>query len=491
MNGGMIKAAGPGAVAAFAALLLSSGSVLAADLGGNCCADLEERVAELEATTARKGNRKVSLTIYGWVNKGIMYWNDGHQSNTYFGVDNTNFATRFGFRGDAKVTPNWKAGFSLLADIITGSNSGPTGVSQLREDATLQVNAVGSTAVPTGGVNAYAEDAAIRFRDANVWVEHDRLGRLTVGHLTNTGPQGIIDLGGTLVASPAAIDLLGGAFIFRRSSDGKFTGATIANNTTNVADFSHRTNSIRWDSATHFGWVLSAAIGEAATEHHDVVNYNPSTATGPTGPYWSAALRYAGEHHGFRVAAAAAYEASDAEERMNSSVAGTSPVFQPSNNTGLSASLLHISTGLFAQGSWIRFERGNQVAVGGGTDDGTLWQIQGGIARNWTGFGNTVFYGEYARGDDLQRTFSSTINSTRDNSGNEYTMWGVGVVQNIDAAAMEIYLAYRMHSLSQDVAGLTQANSIAVLGLNQGPTVGSGAAVDDIHIVFGGMRIAF
>ena len=29
----------------------------AADLGGDCCADLEVRIAELEATTARKGNR--------------------------------------------------------------------------------------------------------------------------------------------------------------------------------------------------------------------------------------------------------------------------------------------------------------------------------------------------------------------------------------------------------------------------------------------------
>src|SRR4030042_1840277 len=46
---------------------LSAGSASAADLGGNCCADLEERIAELEATTARKGNRKVSLTISGWV----------------------------------------------------------------------------------------------------------------------------------------------------------------------------------------------------------------------------------------------------------------------------------------------------------------------------------------------------------------------------------------------------------------------------------------
>ena len=37
----------------------------AADLGGDCCGDLEERIAELEATAARKGNRKVSLTFRG------------------------------------------------------------------------------------------------------------------------------------------------------------------------------------------------------------------------------------------------------------------------------------------------------------------------------------------------------------------------------------------------------------------------------------------
>src|SRR5436309_2065925 len=34
--------------------------VLSADLGGDCCADLEERVAELEATTTRKGTRNVN-----------------------------------------------------------------------------------------------------------------------------------------------------------------------------------------------------------------------------------------------------------------------------------------------------------------------------------------------------------------------------------------------------------------------------------------------
>ena len=51
---------------------VSMGSAKAADLGGDCCADLEERVAELEATTARKGNRKMSLTVNGQVYGGQL-----------------------------------------------------------------------------------------------------------------------------------------------------------------------------------------------------------------------------------------------------------------------------------------------------------------------------------------------------------------------------------------------------------------------------------
>ncbi len=53
-------------------------SASAADLGGNCCADLEERIAELEATTARKGNRKVSLTVTGWVSSQLYWFDSGN-----------------------------------------------------------------------------------------------------------------------------------------------------------------------------------------------------------------------------------------------------------------------------------------------------------------------------------------------------------------------------------------------------------------------------
>ncbi len=66
MTGGLL---GSGArlalLAATGVLLVGGASAQAADLGGDCCADLEERVAELEATTARKGNRKVQPDGFG------------------------------------------------------------------------------------------------------------------------------------------------------------------------------------------------------------------------------------------------------------------------------------------------------------------------------------------------------------------------------------------------------------------------------------------
>jgi hypothetical protein len=84
----------------------------AADLGGDCCADLEERVAELEATTARKGNKKVSVQIYGKVNRAVMFWDDGGEQNVY-SVDNYNESSRTGFKGNAKISDDWSAGYRL------------------------------------------------------------------------------------------------------------------------------------------------------------------------------------------------------------------------------------------------------------------------------------------------------------------------------------------------------------------------------------------
>src|SRR5215471_20669942 len=110
-------------------------SAKAADLGGDCCADLEERVAELEATTARKGNRKMSLTVTGQVNRIVTWYDDSKTSTTYYGLDNTNSSSRFIFNGSAKVTPKVSMGFEIMIEIEAGGTSSK--VSQFDEDGKL------------------------------------------------------------------------------------------------------------------------------------------------------------------------------------------------------------------------------------------------------------------------------------------------------------------------------------------------------------------
>src|SRR5215468_4817138 len=102
MIGGLRGAASRLALAvvmgAVGAVVFAQKPAKAADLGGDCCADLEDRVAELEATTVRKGNKKVSVQIYGKMNRAIEFWDDGHEKNIYT-VNNGMESSRTGIKG--------------------------------------------------------------------------------------------------------------------------------------------------------------------------------------------------------------------------------------------------------------------------------------------------------------------------------------------------------------------------------------------------------
>jgi len=103
----------PSCIAFAATVILSSldvGSTSAADLSGNCCADLEERIAELEGVTALKGGRKMSLTITGSVSRIILNVDDGKGSYTYYGLDNGNFGSIYNLYGEAKLSSQVKVG---------------------------------------------------------------------------------------------------------------------------------------------------------------------------------------------------------------------------------------------------------------------------------------------------------------------------------------------------------------------------------------------
>ncbi|MFZ1105557.1 MAG: porin, partial [Hyphomicrobiaceae bacterium] len=314
MIGGLLKSASSTALfAALGLIALGAGGVPvanAADLGGDCCADLEERVAELEATTARKGNRKVSLTISGQVTTHLMYWNDGNNtqgSDTYV-VDNVAAGGTFiNFGGSAKITPNLTAGFQLAFSFFNGSRSHQ--VSQLDDDG------------GNGG------DTNIVSHLSNWYIDHKQLGRITLGRI-NTATAGIttIDLGGAGVIANASFGYWQRGMNLALNDNLLGAGtwsAALGGNDVNGASLS-RANAISYTSPTFGGFSVAAAWGE-----DDI---------------WDVAVRYAGEFSGFRLAAGVGYinNSSGLNEVVKDHAVGDEP-----NIWKGSASVLHVASGLF------------------------------------------------------------------------------------------------------------------------------------------------
>ena len=464
MYGGLKKSASRLALVA-AAGVLSTGAY-AADLGGDCCADLEERVAELEATTARKGNRKVSLTISGQVNRTMMYWDDGGRSNTYLGMDNSNTSTRFGFSGSAKINAEWTAGFNILIDIRDKART--VLATQLREDGTSQER--------SGNANG---DHLMRMRAANWYLESQRLGKFTVGRLTTAGPTGTIDLGGIGVVATAGEGCIGDGLSFRRA-DGSLTTATIDTFSMSCANPGAREEGILWTSPTIAGFSVNASVTEALKVERPVENgvYSASTGGGSIGRNLGVDLRYAGEFNGVRAAASIGWQRSqgnddDAGAQLNGDF----------EFWGLAGSLLHVPTGLFLQAEYIAAEiqYANNALAGspltGVKAEADRWHVQGGIRRNFFGIGDTSIYGEYGKHNDfgalnaasLGTAASGNLIATAPFTSDSLKIWGVGVVQQIDAAAMDLYLGYRNYSAAAN----------------------GGESFKDIDVIAAGARIKF
>jgi hypothetical protein len=449
---------------------LSASSTYAADLGGNCCTDLEERVAELEATTARKGNRKMSLTVTGQVHRMVLFWDDGQDSDTYYGIDSTNSSSRFSFLGSAKVTPSVSMGFEIMIEIEAGGTSSK--LNQFDEDGKVgtQINGTGAASFNASNVDSYFGDA----RRAAWWIEHKEIGRLTVGRYESAGAITTIDLAGIAPAASASMVLVNGGFLIRDSfgAYGAMSWGAMGDPAANQG----RTELIRYTSPTVAGFIFDASIGEA-------------------GDYWGAMLRYAGEFSGFRVAAGIGYE------KVTDRVTAASPGAGPSNLIGpdpeveawgAGLSVMHVPSGLFAQGHYMAAEYSCNGSTGSGywgqtTDcksDADQWLIQAGIAKNWFGIGNTVLYGEYSKNNDWAagegagRDFANTTipgaTSILGVTSTDMRVWGVGIVQQVDAAASTLYLSYR--------------NFSADITFNGGATT---VSPEDFHAVIGGAVVRF
>lgn len=382
---------------AFVTALLTSvafGSLAqAADLGGDCCADLDERVAELEATTARKGNRKVSLTVSGRVNKAMVFY-DFDETTDYEVIDNSNMPTYFGFAGGYQLNPVTTVGFNL------------------------QIGAGGHEF--DGGLDTNG----LYVREASVNIDNDYIGRLTIGKTRQaTDRISQIDVSNAKIAStpltlkPATDERLYDLF------DGG------------------RGNLVRYDSPEFGGFIVSGSFGAADTDFNN----------GDTdGTHYDIALRYAGEFGQFRAAAGIGYRVGAASD-FGPEVSG-----EPTTISG-SASVMHMPTGLFLNGTYGRTEVDNLGDVDG-------WAVKGGVEAKLINQGPTTVFAEYGDVD-----LDAGVQQASLNAGASY--WGAGLVQNL--GPVDLYGSIRAYDFDysvnvedENVLGGEEDAFVGMLGIN-------------------------
>jgi hypothetical protein len=437
MNGGSMTTLSRISMAAVAALVVGVSSANAADLGGNCCADLEERIAELEATTARKGTRKVSLTISGQISQELLFWDDGVQSDMYVtGPNSSN--SRWRFLGQAKISPEVSAGF-LYEFQVYGSSS--SGVNQTNggDDGGAILNGTGS------GLGM--------LREAMAWIEHSRLGRISIGHGSTAANNAIlVDLSGKGMAASNGVFLHPAAFRIAQAN-GAYSNATWGNFFQGNGDWLNTRNEhIQYRTPTVAGFSLGASVGEDN--------------------YWDVEGRYSGEFNGVRIAGRLGYSVLSEFNGVAAALTCTTNCEKKIEQLAGSLSIRHMPTGLFFTGAaGHRETSGSDTPFAVASFDSSFYYLSAGVARNMTGLGDTVFYGEYSEWKGMAQDIF--VDGT---SSDKLKHWGIGIVQHVDAAAMEFWLAYKNYSLDGNC-------------LICGP-VGALAA-EDFHVITAGTRIRF
>ena len=440
----------------------------AADLGGYCCADLEDRVAELEATAARKGNRKVDVTVSGEIANALLFWDDGEESDVYV-VGNENSGSTLVIEGEAELEGHgegWAVGFVLEITILLAPS-----------DEVSQLDHIARQPEFPGGLEV---------GELLYWIRNKRLGTVAIGVTSARGKTdgaNESDLSETDVASFVNVADVGGGFLLRRAGvsgrDGLIDvkwgdlidgldepdGNIIAYNTPEIAGFSF------------YGWW--------GTDRLECLSHCFLWNIGVT------FTREFGEL--FEVSAGLATNKNKGDDFIGAEI----DEIDNATTVG-SISVLHKPSGLN-----LSFATGRQnfltaVELNNGAirtpDNPSFYYVKAGLRREFHKLGTTAFYADYGKyrdflGLDTDQEVVGGLGGIDEEevctdslaclvSGSNVTTWGFGVVQNIETDEVQLYLGYRHYEVDID---LTDVNGQGV----------STVPLHDFHAVLAGMKIEF
>jgi hypothetical protein len=489
MFGGLTNTSSRIAIAAALGLTLggfamSASPAKAADLGGDCCADLEERVAELEATTVRKGNKKVSVTLSGWVVKLGSWWDDGHEENVYWGDKDTTLSSHFQISGSATIAPGWSAGYTIAVEVPGNSASVGFAENQFNDNAWLWGGAA-------NGINTLL---------SYMWIKSDKWGTLNWGQLSQATDNVALlpDLSGTVIESNAVLFDGAGMFVrpkgVKNSQDllndfnwGSVVNCLVGGGGVGADCNGYPNNAVRYDTPTWAGFSVSSSWGED--------------------DMWDVAVKYAADWNSIKVSAAVGYTQltdegcsgfTNANCASVSVLGGGGTALQGFRVDGdifqVGASAMHVPSGLFVYGLYQREENNgtqfkslsfSDVVVGpndvsfkankinSAANETDVWFFKAGIKRAWMPVGATVLWGEWGRYEDQFNgicgnpggdsifgfnqgntfcAFNLPIGVDNDGfaitrqaliTGSEVDRWGLGIVQEIDSAAMHLFARWQ------------------------------------------------
>jgi predicted porin len=229
-------------------------------------------------------------------------------------------------------------------------------------------------------------------------------------------------------------------------------------------------NAIKYDTPTFGGFSFSASWGED--------------------DFWDVAARYANTWGNFKVSAAVGYNEIN-DERYVAGAGGAAGFRAESNFFQAGASIMHTPTGLFVYGLYSNDENEGTGIPGVGplpvgpitgrtqAPDMETFYIKAGIKRTWNAYGATTLFGEYGDYEDGFRFTGNVCGASLVTSlqtgaapglggvagtnlnaacnagpvevvGSEVQRYGLGINQEIDAAAMQLWANWQRYEIDLD-----------------------------------------